>query len=188
MMYDVAIIGGGPAGLALLSALHNREGTLTDMQQADHFRRLRQRGGKKAPREALKVAVVDPAGAFMVEWKGRFDALDIGMLRSPAWAHPDFFSSGSDGALCSYAWTAGRSGELRPPGDLSQSSLKHLGELNSGQFHLPSSALFADFCDGLAASLPHAMIAGEATAVAKEEDGAYAVAVAGDPLHLLVEP
>ena len=35
--YDVVIIGGGPAGLNVLSALHNREGALTDKEQSEMY-------------------------------------------------------------------------------------------------------------------------------------------------------
>ena len=67
--YDVVIIGAGPCGLALLSALHAQEGNLTDEQQATMQARSRQNRIKKSEREALKVCVVDPAGAFLHEWR-----------------------------------------------------------------------------------------------------------------------
>ena len=42
--YDVCIIGGGPAGLTLLSAIHDQFGVLSDHQQGIELRRRRSTG------------------------------------------------------------------------------------------------------------------------------------------------
>ena len=110
--FDVCIVGAGPCGLSVLSALNNREGTLTEKQVQESQRR---RTARKSRDKAPRACVVDPGGGFLAEWNGRFDALDIGLLRSPAWAQPDFFS---DNALLEYAWQKGRDAELRALDDL----------------------------------------------------------------------
>ena len=173
--YDVVIVGGGPAGLNVLSALHNREGALTDKEQSEMYLRRKKGQTTFKAKRTLACCVVDPSGAFLHEWRGRFEALDIGKLRSPVTAQPDFFSAN---ALAEYAWSKGRDGELHAL-DLSTTCLRHLTELNAGLFRLPGSQIFADFCDDLTTSLPHDFERGEATRVAKRGDGTYAVHVAG---------
>ncbi|KAJ8604301.1 hypothetical protein CTAYLR_002533 [Chrysophaeum taylorii] len=84
--FDVAIIGAGPAGLAVLSALNGK----------------------------LSVCVID-AHSWLTEWRGRFAALDIKFLRSESSANPDVFHSGvsefamrTGRRLPEFKWRTGR--------------------------------------------------------------------------------
>ena len=69
-LYDVIIIGAGPAGLSMLSAIHNPDGHLTNARKRRSLwnRKL----WNKKPSKQMKVCVVDPAGDWMNEGKGRF--------------------------------------------------------------------------------------------------------------------
>lgn len=158
-VFDVVIIGAGPAGLAALSALHHPSGILADTHQESraYDRRLKQ----------LSVAVVDTHGEWMGEWRGKFEALQIPHLRSPAWAHPDALSRA---ALMEFAHRTGRESELRQL-DLSGTTLKNLHELGAGLFQLPGNDLFCDFCHATAAGLNHTMIRGTVRDVNENSSG-----------------
>ena len=53
--------------------------------------------------------MIDPGSHFMQAWNGRFEALEIEHLRSPAFAHPVAFDPT---ALVDFAIDAGRTSEL----------------------------------------------------------------------------
>eukprot|EP00501_MAST-03F_sp_TOSAG23-6_P000412 GSMAST32.ASY1.ANO1.424.1 assembled CDS len=163
MVYDVCIIGAGPAGLSVLSAIHNPEGVVSESSW---------RRDKIGNARRLSVCVIDPGGTWLSEWKGRFKSLNIDMLRSPAWASPDFFSTA---ALLEYALKNDRMNELHSD-QLPKENLKDLRQLeDAGLFQLPGKQLFEDFCDDLAASLPHTFICGKAQRIEKQDSGVYEV-------------
>ena len=140
--YDVCIIGAGPAGLSVLSALQNPEGILSSEAQWSQWKKAKEGG---SGRELPSVCVIDPAG-WLSEWRGRFRSLGIKMLRSPAWATPDFFSTNAMCSLHTFAWEAGRQAELHEL-ELPRKA-KHLNRVaGTGMFQLPGSRLFEDFCD-----------------------------------------
>ena len=151
---EIVIIGGGPHALAALAALVGADGQCQDVRGA--------------------VAVLDPGAQFMQQWHARIAALEIEYLRSPAFVHPVAFQPA---ALVNFAIRKGRTTELVdapvtdvkgwvPTTDLSTPLLKTL----------PSSALFKDFCDSLAATLPHRWLSGTATRVSKDSStGSYRV-------------
>lgn len=150
--FDVCIVGAGPHGLAVLSALLNPDATLTETD----IRRL-----GTAHRKHLRVCVVDKHGGWMHEWKRRFSSLDITMLRSPTLAHPDAFSAES---LLEFAIQENRLAELQSL-KLECSSVKGLAQLGEGMFEIPSNNLFLDFCSKLIAGLEHQFICGELEAI-----------------------
>ena len=107
----MCIIGAGPAGLSMLSALHNPDGALNDGQEKWRRHHLNQSkaDSAKEQRKKLSICVVDPAGGWLSAWNGRFAALGIKMLRSPAWATPDFYTKAG---IREYAWKTHREAEL----------------------------------------------------------------------------
>lgn len=95
VMHDVCIIGAGPAGLAVLSSLHSKRGFLTENQverEVKHKKHSSASGAPAAAAPALSVCVVDPSDCWMCQWNGRFEALGIKTLRSPAFATPHTFT------------------------------------------------------------------------------------------------
>lgn len=167
-MFDVCIIGAGPAGLSVLSALHNAEGILTETQWNQLH--SHKKWNTSQYRRFLSVCVVDPSGSWLGEWNGRFQALQIDLLRSPAWATPDLISSA---ALIEFAWKTGREKELHQM-SLTRKAMQSMRTLvDSGLFQQPGSALFRDFCAHIAKSLPHTMISNEVETILKGENDVY---------------
>ena len=167
-VYDVCVIGAGPAALSVLSALNSPERLLNDR---DIQRRNLTLGGFS---KTLSVCVIDPAGCWMAEWKGRFKALGIDYLRSPAWATPDYNNNGS---ISNFARKHGRESEFSTyevhiPKDASAELKEHV---DGGLYKLPGSALFNDFCAELAKELPHDFVKGSARDVIKLDDNCYRV-------------
>jgi lysine/ornithine N-monooxygenase len=159
----VVIVGGGPHGLALLSALHEKSFAFSQFSDASYQTRV----GFGSLSKIGSVCVVDPGTAFLDDWHKRFDALGIEHLRSPALAHP---KAHEPHALVNFAVREGRTGELHHVPDATAQRLTTDG--NSQQpllLGLPSTALFRDFCADLAEGLPHQWLRGKATRVHKDE-------------------
>ena len=159
----VVIVGGGPHGLALLSALHEKSFAFTQFSDTAYQTRV----GFGSLSKIGSVCVVDPGSAFLDEWHKRFEALDIQHLRSPALAHP---KAHEPHALVNFAVREGRTGELHHVPEATSQRLTTDG--NSQQpllLGLPSTALFRDFCADLAEGLPHQWLRGKATRVHKDE-------------------
>ena len=174
VVFDVCIIGAGPAALSVLSAVQDPEGYLSTESQWKQYRTQKKLGcGGK--RTVHSVCVIDPAGSWLSEWRGRFASLEIDMLRSPAWATPDYFSKK---ALIEFALRHGRQDELHEMymPKKAETLSRVAGE---GRYHAPGSALFLDFCDYLLTTLPHTIFPGTAQNVVKRKDGAYDVVLGG---------
>lgn len=157
--YGVCIIGAGPAGLATLSALRSpySRDTLTDHEIVQADRRSSPSTSQQRC-DKQKICVVDPQD-WLQGWSSKFDALNIGFLRSPTIAHPDMFDST---ALLAYAQMQGRHREeLFESGCTEMTKLLSQGgqsQTQSGLWALPSTELFQDFCLDLIKSLPHDFI------------------------------
>lgn len=164
----VLIIGGGPHGLALLSALHER--SLAFPEYSDRSARA----GFSAMRKIGSVCIIDPGEGFLSEWHRRFDALGIRYLRSPALAHPKALEPH---ALVNFAVREGRTSEIVHVPDVGRklSDLNGVDSQHAMMIGLPSTALFKDFCDEVASQLPHRWLRGTATSVHKDEDGKLCV-------------
>ena len=117
---DLAIIGAGPHALTLVTHL---------LQKRQKIR--------------SKIAVFDPSGRWLSQWKQQFAALEIPHLRSPAVHHPD----PNPFALRKFAES--RPHELFPPYDL------------------PGTDLFDDFCGDVIRrwDLENAVTPGEITRI-----------------------
>ena len=110
------------------------------------------------PNNGVTRCVVDPQD-WLQGWSSKFDALNIGFLRSPTIAHPDMFDST---ALLAYAQMQERHrDELIESGCTEMTKLLSQGgqsQTQSGLWTLPSTQLFQDFCLDLVKSLPHDFI------------------------------
>lgn len=157
--YDVVIVGAGPAALATLSALQESFSLdqLTDPQRNQILSSLSLSSRRtKSTKSKKRVCVVDPSGKWMAAWKENFDTLEIQFLRSPVLAHPDAFDEHALLAYCVSHHNYYRcQDELLASGCSDVTRLKGLGEAYNGLWHMPSSRLFADFCDHLTQTLPH---------------------------------
>ena len=149
-IYDVCIVGSGPAGLACLSAIEAQYSldNLNDLQ----FHRAASCLHKSSTK---RTCVIDPSGGWMTAWQEKFNILDIRFLRSPVLAsHPDLFDKN---ALLAYAVKTGRDKtDLLESGCADVKSLQSLGESQIGLWKLPSTELFMDFCLDLSKQLAHA--------------------------------
>lgn len=129
MIYDVAIIGAGPAGLAVAARL--REATpsalFTNDEHSRYWRRfnrratieneskIRQRSGNIDPRQNApserSIIVLDAVSdGWMYAWEERFRKLQIDHLRSPLFFHPD---PRDRDALLAFSHFSGRVDELQ---------------------------------------------------------------------------
>jgi L-lysine 6-monooxygenase (NADPH-requiring) len=161
--FDVCIIGGGPAGLAALSAI--QEAYSLDGLTAGQVHRAALHLPACTGRS---VAVVDSNPQWMQGWSHSLAALDVQFLRSPTMAHPDLFDRN---ALLAFAQVHGRQDELIESGCGDLQSLQSLGESHFGLWKLPSVALFEDFCRELTGRLPHHYICGTVNDISNEEGG-----------------
>ena len=150
-MYDVVIVGAGPAALTCLSALQEPY-SLDELSASQFERACRGRTTTSSQRKNQHhVAVIDPQPQWLHQWRRNFHALDIEHLRSPAMAHPDMFD---ENALLAFAVAQGRSHELLESGCGDIKSLLSLGRPQD-MWKLPSTRLFLDFCDHLVGRLKH---------------------------------
>mmetsp|Transcript_137199 Transcript_137199/g.293107 ORF Transcript_137199/g.293107 Transcript_137199/m.293107 type:complete len:491 (+) Transcript_137199:77-1549(+) len=166
--FDVCIVGGGPGGLAALSAVLEPYSAdqLSDGQTA--------RAGHAYGRAKCappKVCIVDPA-PWLDTWHKRFKALDIKWLRSPAGAHPDTFDKNT---LLAFAENHDRKHEFLESGVVSK-ELASLPEASSGLWNLPSNELFEDFCSDLASRLSHTYVRGKAASIGGA-DGCFSISL-----------
>ena len=173
--FDVCIIGAGPAGLSVLSALRNPKRLLTDTQLQTRNLSNIMKDGKDGKCEQ-SICVIDPGGRWLTEWNGRGEALSINFLRSPALMTPDY---NNNAGLTRFASTSRRESELKDveiPRDASQ---ELRGHIDAGLFKLPGSALFKSFCDDIVMSLPHTFITGSVCDVKK---------TSGEDIYELIGP
>jgi len=158
-VFDVCIIGSGPAGLAALSALHSPY-SLEGMTEAQEER------AAKAVRQQRRKKVCVVGDGWLRTWQSNFDRLSIEYLRSPALAHPDLFDPH---ALLSYAVREGREDELLESGCGDMKSLLALGQSQVGLWKLPSTKLFVDFCLDLSKTLPHNFVDSKVVDMERDE-------------------
>lgn len=146
-IFDVVIVGAGPAGLASLSAIQTPF-SYDRFTRAQAERVERSSGFKNYAK--LNVCVVDTE-SWLGSWKRNFRNLDIQWLRSPVSAHPDCYDSTS---LLGFAFEKERKNEMLDTG-IHEQNQKHVTESDLGLRYLPSSNLFEEFCSNLIKLLPH---------------------------------
>eukprot|EP00038_Savillea_parva_P008812 m.179337 g.179337 ORF g.179337 m.179337 type:complete len:495 (+) comp14739_c0_seq1:422-1906(+) len=178
----VAIIGGGPHALAVLSALHERSYASPQFKDDAAYAL---RVGFDSHKLVGSVAVIDPGKKFCDMWHKRFLSLGIDRLRSPVSAHPDAYD---EHALLNFAICTGRTAEITHPegAEISRDNIQRspmgFGFTLHGQ---PSAALFRDFCDHLADKHPHTWVQGTASSVAADaQTGKYRVQCGDDRVVL----
>ena len=172
-VYDVCVVGAGPHGLAVLSALHSTRTRMTDYQRERSFG-SQVGGGKQEEGSGLSVCVVDES-PWVAAWNERFKSLNIEWLRSPMMAHPSAFN---EDALLTFARRTGREKEMKElnlwdssgggssgGGSTNSTHMRGFMQAYTGMYALPSASLFRDFCAELAASLPHEFYAERAESV-----------------------
>ena len=176
--YDYCIVGGGPAGLATLSALREPY-TLTGVHVNDQSRIVRKLSSQAhhhkttqyiQQHKAKKIAVIDASSdEWLSSWKTNFHKLDIQCLRSPMLAHCDAFDPNS---LLAYAYTQNRqeSDIYESASLINNKKLYSLGESQIGLWNLPSTSLFNDFCDDLSQRLVHDYICGTVTEINDDQN------------------
>lgn len=161
--FDVCVVGAGPASLCCVSAICEPYSIdhLTDAQ-ARHAARIHHKHHRK-----LRICVIDPNKQWLHQWKENFDQLRIKHLRSPALAHPNMFDSSALLTYhnsCKYNNTSNDKHSLYSSKCSDTRQLNGLGaETRVGLWHLPSTALFTDFCDKVSQNLPHRYLHGYAT-------------------------
>jgi len=178
--YDFCIVGGGPAGLATLSALSESYSLGENIHMNDtHWsilalnKKAKRNGDKKCKKK--RICVIDPNPNWLHSWDKNYDTLEIEYLRSPVKAHPDAFDVNS---LFAYAHSNNRhKKELLESNSLGgltgNKKLLPLGESQIGMWDLPSSKLFRDFCDDVLINrLPHDYIQGTVADIDHVEDTA----------------
>jgi hypothetical protein len=156
-VYDVCIIGGGPAGLACLSSI--QEPYSLDLLTDNQIIRASAWIQRNPQSKHKKVCVIDPNPDWFHQWEHNFQTLDISFLRSPTVAHCSYFDRN---ALLAYAVSKGREDELLETGCSSVKSLRGTIMPQVGLWKLPSSKLFLDFSRNLATTLAHDYIQGKA--------------------------
>ena len=160
-IYDVCIVGAGPAALSCLSAIREPYSldnlTETQLQRAEKSLHLNNQ---------LSVCVIDPKANWMQTWRTNFTQLRIQNLRSPSIANPDMFDRN---ALLAYAVRHGREHELKETGCFDMKDLVGLGQTQCGLWKLPSTKLFLDFCDDMTKRLSHSYIQGVVVDLVQDE-------------------